>query len=281
MTQAFGSDGDRISFDERAGTANHLERGVPATTNGHKEAVEKTSCPPTRNTLIELACDHDPEIARPALREICAYYEEVFKTLSFRMAKKWGLRDEDARELPGGFVEYLLDRPTLKYERRPGKKFRDFLRTLFWNYTVSGLRKKGLFGPGSRPTISLDEATLANASPEDIAFFDRQYALALHHAVLTKLERDCQSKTQLFQELKRKLTGKADEEFYKETASKLGMGKEEKARIAVKVALHRMRRRYGELFVEEVAQTVAPEDIKDEIRHLFRALGSNYGTSIV
>jgi RNA polymerase sigma-70 factor (ECF subfamily) len=38
---------------------------------------------------------------------------------------------------------------------------------------------------------------------------------------------------------------------------------------ALKVAAHRLRRRYGELLREEIAQTVAwPKEIKAELNHL-------------
>ena len=44
---------------------------------------------------------------------------------------------------------------------------------------------------------------------------------------------------------------------------------------AVKVAVHRLRRRYRELLKEEIAQTVAdPAEIDDELRELFAAVGS-------
>jgi RNA polymerase sigma-70 factor (ECF subfamily) len=44
---------------------------------------------------------------------------------------------------------------------------------------------------------------------------------------------------------------------------------------AVKVAVHRLRRRYRDLVREEIAQTVAePEDVDEELRHLFAALRS-------
>ncbi|MBV9125323.1 MAG: sigma-70 family RNA polymerase sigma factor, partial [Planctomycetes bacterium] len=43
---------------------------------------------------------------------------------------------------------------------------------------------------------------------------------------------------------------------------------------AVKVAVHRLRRRFRELVREEIAHTVAePEDVDDELRQLFAALG--------
>jgi hypothetical protein len=42
----------------------------------------------------------------------------------------------------------------------------------------------------------------------------------------------------------------------------------------VKVAVHRLRRQFRSLLHDEIAQTVAsPEDIEDEIRHLWSAVG--------
>jgi RNA polymerase sigma-70 factor (ECF subfamily) len=44
---------------------------------------------------------------------------------------------------------------------------------------------------------------------------------------------------------------------------------------AARVAVHRLRRRFRDLFREEIAQTVAePADIDDEVRHLLRALAN-------
>ncbi len=42
---------------------------------------------------------------------------------------------------------------------------------------------------------------------------------------------------------------------------------------AVRVAVHRLRRRYRELLKEEIAQTVAgPDEIDEELRELFAAV---------
>lgn len=55
---------------------------------------------------------------------------------------------------------------------------------------------------------------------------------------------------------------------YKEVAEELNM-----TEGAVKVAIHRMRRRYREILNEEVAETVAgPEEAEDEIRYLLAAV---------
>jgi RNA polymerase sigma-70 factor (ECF subfamily) len=87
---------------------------------------------------------------------------------------------------------------------------------------------------------------------------------------LSRLREECRAtgKTQLFDELKGVLSGEESERTYAEMAARLGM-----TEGAVKAALHRLRQRYGTLLREEIAQTVtSPEEIDEEIRHLFAAV---------
>ena len=82
-----------------------------------------------------------------------------------------------------------------------------------------------------------------------------------------RLEYAGTGKGELFAVLEAYLTGDAGSS-YAEAASKLKM-----TEGAVKVAVHRLRRRYGEVLRAEIARTVAsPADVEDEIRHLFAAL---------
>ena len=74
-------------------------------------------------------------------------------------------------------------------------------------------------------------------------------------------------KADLFDALKGCLGGSKDE-TYAATAASLGM-----TEVAVRVAAHRLRRRYRELLRAEIADTVSsPEEIDDEIRYLFSCL---------
>ena len=60
------------------------------------------------------------------------------------------------------------------------------------------------------------------------------------------------------------LPGDAEADSYGELARELEM-----TESAVRVAVHRLRRRYGQLFSSEVAHTVAnPAEIQDEMRYL-------------
>jgi RNA polymerase sigma-70 factor (ECF subfamily) len=72
----------------------------------------------------------------------------------------------------------------------------------------------------------------------------------------------------LFDHLRPFLGGAQPDVGYREIASQLQM-----AEGTVKVAAHRMRRRYGDLVRQQIAGTVSdPEELDDEIRHLFDAM---------
>jgi hypothetical protein len=84
-------------------------------------------------------------------------------------------------------------------------------------------------------------------------------------------ELDQAGKQKEFNRLKVYLTGEAGAPSYQEAAADLEMSEG-----AVKVAVHRLRRRYRDLVRDEIAQTVAgPEDVDEELRYLFAALHSS------
>ena len=89
--------------------------------------------------------------------------------------------------------------------------------------------------------------------------------------VYERLQKANAGKAKFFQSLSASLLG-GDSTYgeYTTLAAELEM-----TQGAVKTAAHRMRRRFRELLREEIAQTVAdPEEIDEEVRHLFDVLGS-------
>ena len=55
---------------------------------------------------------------------------------------------------------------------------------------------------------------------------------------------------------------------FAEVARRLGV-----TEASLKWAVHKLRKRYGEIFREEIAHTVSgPDEIEDEIRHLFSVM---------
>jgi RNA polymerase sigma-70 factor (ECF subfamily) len=105
-------------------------------------------------------------------------------------------------------------------------------------------------------------------SPEKL--FERSWALTILQKTMDLLEVEFASmnKQTLFATLSTYLGGQGTNIPYHDVAAELNM-----TEGAVKVAVHRLRRRYRELLRNEIAQTVAAEDqIDEEIKGLFEAL---------
>ena len=104
-------------------------------------------------------------------------------------------------------------------------------------------------------------------SPEQL--FEQQWATALLGQVLARLRAEfvSEGKGEAFEQLKIYLTGER-KGAYAEMAPKLHMSE-----AALKMAVSRLKHRYGALLREEIANTVArPEDVEEELRALFAAL---------
>jgi RNA polymerase sigma-70 factor (ECF subfamily) len=157
-------------------------------------------------------------------------------------------------------------------------RFRGFLRTICGRFLINqreraGARKRG----GGRRSLPIDafdaEGRYAReladrATPERI--FDRTWALTLLGRVLDQLaqEYDDAGRLATFEELRAVLVEESGTDGYSAIAFRLGISEG-----AVRVALHRMRRRYGTILRQEIARTVDdPQEVDDEIRELFSAL---------
>jgi RNA polymerase sigma-70 factor (ECF subfamily) len=104
-------------------------------------------------------------------------------------------------------------------------------------------------------------------TPESL--FERRWAEQILTRVLDRLEAEFTGHAMRFDELKLFLIEPKGATSFAEMADRLGV-----TESALKSVVHRMRRRYSELFRDEVAQTVAdPADTQDEIRHMLTVLG--------
>ena len=83
-----------------------------------------------------------------------------------------------------------------------------------------------------------------------------------------RAEYEAAGQSKLFNELKFSLTGERSAIPYAQLSAKLHISDS-----ALKVTVHRLRRRYRDLLRMEVAATVSkPEEIEEELRYLFRVL---------
>jgi RNA polymerase sigma factor (sigma-70 family) len=210
-----------------------------------------------------------PEAAK-ALDRLCrAYWYPLYAYVRRR-----GYSCEDAKDLTQEFFARLLDKQALAHLEREGGKFRSFLLKALNHFLVNEWEHhRAQKRDERRIAFSLDELAPESryqyepadeATPERL--FDRQWAATLLDQVLNRLREQYagEGKTDLFQRLQPCLTGAEQKLPYAGLAAQLRITEN-----AVKMAVHRLRRRYGDLLRAEIAHTVAsPQEVEDEIRYL-------------
>jgi RNA polymerase sigma-70 factor (ECF subfamily) len=226
----------------------------------------------TTHWSIVLAAAHEsrPD-AQAALTTLC----ETYWYPLYAYVRRCGYESHDAEDLTQEFFARLLDKDYLASVDRSKGEFRHFLLASLRHFLAnerdwSRARKRG----GGRAVLSLDRGEAETSyrlepshelTPEKD--FDRQWALTLLRQVMGSLEAEhvASGTKRLFEGLSGFLTEAEGSCLHAEVARNMGM-----TEGAVKVAVHRLRRRYRQLLREQIAQTVAsPEEVDEEIRHLF------------
>jgi RNA polymerase sigma factor (sigma-70 family) len=231
--------------------------------------------PVTRWTLIVAAGQQGNSATDEALAELCrAYWYPIYAFIRRR-----GNSPDEAEDLTQGFFAAFLERRNVVLHADPAKgRFRSFLLTSVKHFLAdqSDLRNSHKRGGGqtAAPLDLLDaEGRYArkfadNETPERL--FDREWALTL----LARVDDDVravlarENRVGHFEHLKPFLPFCDEEASYTEVAAQLGSSEG-----ALKVAVHRLRRRYREVFRHEIAHLVSdPNLIEDEIRYLLQVL---------
>ena len=228
----------------------------------------------THWSVVLAASDPTTRDAAPALEHLCrAYWYPLYAFIRRR-----GHSPADAQDLTQGFFEQLLEKNWIAGADRQKGRFRSFLLMALKRFLANEWDKANRLKRGAhvqRISLPLDTAEtrycqepVAAATPEQL--FEKEWALALLDAVLTRLREDFarDGKAALFDELKPCLVGSGEAQPYATLAGKLGM-----TEGAVKVAVHRLRARYRACLETQIAETVdSPGEVAQEIRHLFRVL---------
>lgn len=208
--------------------------------------------------------------AREALEQLCrSYWDPIYAYL-----RRQGHDTPDAQDITQAFFAHLLEHRFPQGLVPQKGKCRSFLLTALRHFVSDRAdylraQRRG----GGRPPISIDAARAeARYELEPVhhltaeKLYERQWAITLLNHVLDRLQREFaeSGKGTLFEQLQPMLLGEKVAVGYAELAPRLGLSEG-----ALKVAVHRMRRRYQALLREEVAHTVAePQEIDEEIRHL-------------
>ena len=222
------------------------------------------------------------EAARPesagSVEAFARLYRDYWYPL-YAYIRRRGRSPHEAEDLTQGFFVTLLERERLRGLERGGGRFRSFLLKALQNFLANEwdracARKRG----GGCPVVPLDDvdaesrflADPATVAPE--ASFDRDWAFAVLDPVMQNLEAELRAagKQRLLHQLRPHLQGDRNGRPYAEIAADLGMSEG-----AVKVTVHRLRQRYGELLRAELARTVGNDaEIADELHHLIKIVSA-------
>jgi RNA polymerase sigma factor (sigma-70 family) len=231
---------------------------------------------PTRWTLVVRARGDSPE-ARAALSELCdAYYQPVFRFL-----RREGRDEDTARELTQEFFARVLKRGDIG-AADPGRgRFRSYVLGAVKHFLADQRDRDRRQKRGGGQTPESMDATGGNdtspalqvadpAATATEAFFDRQWALAVMDRAFNVVSSDFtrEGKKDQFDALKPWLVGDTERLSQAEVALQLGWSE-----TAVKVAVHRLRKRFRDAVRTEIVQTLADgADIDDELRYLVLVL---------
>ena len=232
--------------------------------------------PTTHWSRVFAAGDPDAPAARESLAALCqAYWFPLYAYI-----RRKGHAPEQAQDLTQGFFAYVLEQDVIARADPDRGRFRAFLRAVCGHY-LNDERSRQLAQKrgGGRPVFSIDvreaEGRYAREPAHALTaerIFDRTWALTLLDRVFDQLRREYEDagRETTFEALSAVLTRGPETIRYVTIAARLGSSE-----AAVRVAVHRLRRRYGLLLRNQIAATVHdPVEIDDEIRALFAVLGT-------
>ncbi len=224
----------------------------------------------TNWSVIVKATTGDSSTARAALATLCeTYWPPVYAFI-----RRKGLSPADAEDLTQAYFTRFLEKHYVEDFRPEAGRFRTFLRASVAHFLANEWdRERALKRGGGRPLLSLDvteteerwrREPVDHLTPETI--FERQWAAAMLGRCLSRLRDELEESagTGRFDKLKPHLVAGGSDSGYEALARELGT-----SAAAARVAVHRLRKRFGAVLREEVAHTVAdPSEVDAEIRWL-------------
>lgn len=222
---------------------------------------------PTRWSVVLAASDPTSPGSDAALAELCAQY--WFPVYSFIRRSRSSA--EEAADLTQAFFTRLLEKNFLRTARRERGKFRSFLLASVTHFLAnehdwrSALKRGG----GQRHlSLEFDDGErryhvepIDQLTPDRV--FERQWALEVLDLAMASLASRHADRSDVFERLKPFLIADADTP-YSIVASELGM-----AEGAVRVAVHRLRKEFGSVLRDVIADTVgADEQVDEELKYL-------------
>ena len=224
----------------------------------------------TRWSVVLAAGGSDAPASRAALETLCeAYWYPVYA-----FVRRAGHSSEDARDLTQEFFARVLEKGYLRAARPERGRFRAFLLTSVRHF-LSNERdwRSAIKRGGGKPVLPLefdDGERRYQIEPVDESTPDRIYERRWATTVLEVARRrfdEAQARLgrdATFHRLRGSVFGDGDAAKYQDLAVELGM-----TEGALRVAVHRLRRQFGAILREVVAETVERDEaVEEELRYL-------------
>jgi len=214
--------------------------------------------------------------AASALETLCRTYWYPL----YAYCRRQGHSPHDCEDFTQQFFAAFLERNSFATATPERGRFRNFLLASFKNFLANDHHRRSAVKRGGRIAfVSLDDTDLEtqyrngpadHATPEHQ--YDQAWALTLLDKVMKDLKADyaASGKSATFDALQVFLTGGTCDANATYGFIGVGLGMSESA---VKMAVLRLRQRYGQMLRREIAQTLDnPEEVGDELLHLAQAL---------
>jgi DNA-directed RNA polymerase specialized sigma24 family protein len=227
-------------------------------------------------SLVRAAAGNPTADSDEALATLCQkYWHPVYA-----FVRRHGYGQEESKDLTQSFFMLLIEKHYLLHTNRERGRFRSFLLTAVKHFLANEWdREHALKRGGGQVLVSIDlvEAekwhpisAIDEATPESL--FERRWALSLLENVMAKLRAEFvgEGKTDQFERLSGFLIKDSESTRYQSLAIEL-----KTSEGALRMLVHRMRRRYRRLLRAEISETVSePDEIDDELRFLLSTLSA-------
>jgi RNA polymerase sigma factor (sigma-70 family) len=232
--------------------------------------------PTTRWTLVVAAGDPQRKDARSALVSLCEnYWYPLYAYLRRR-----GYAPDQAQDLTQEFFMRVLEGRYLDRADPEKGRFRSFILTSLKFFVADEQDRQRAQKRGGGAVVSFEFSSGEERyqrepghyeTPDRI--FERRWALSMLERVMERLRDEFvqHGRPENFERMKVFLLGQS-EAPYADLAREINTSEG-----ALKVAIHRLRKRYRELFRQEIADTVAdPAKVESELRYLAAVLTRRY-----
>lgn len=228
----------------------------------------------THWSVVLKAGQEDSPAATSALEDLCRTYWYPL----YAYVRRQGHSASDGQDLTQQFFAVFLEKKHFGLANPDRGRFRSFLLASLKHFLVNEYNRKRAVKRGGHCTfVSWDEASAETRYQKELAdegnpakLFEQTWALTLLEKVMKDLQQEYvrAGKEKIFNALQVFLSGEKAENTYAQIGEGLQMRES-----AVKMAVLRLRQRYGEKLRSEIAHTLAgTTSVEEELRDLLGAM---------